>query len=61
MTMHRAKGSELDDVYIAGWSEGTFPHPDAVSSNLIHEERQLGYGKLIVHLEIVVTSDLCDM
>lgn len=45
MTMHRSKGEEFDDVYLAGWSEGSFPHPDAVSSNLIHEERRLGYGK----------------
>lgn len=45
MTMHRSKGEEFDDVYLSGWSEGSFPHPDAVSSNLIHEERRLGYGK----------------
>ena len=44
MTMHRSKGEEFDDVYLAGWSEGSFPHPDAVSSNLIHDERRLGYG-----------------
>ena len=45
MTMHRSKGEEFDDVYLTGWSEGSFPHPDAVSSNLVHEERRLGYGK----------------
>ena len=45
-TMHRSKGEEFDDVYLAGWTEGEFPHPDAVSSNRVHEERRLAYVAL---------------
>jgi superfamily I DNA/RNA helicase len=43
MTMHRAKGEEFDEVYLPGWSEGEFPHPTAVSSNRVDEERRLAY------------------
>ena len=25
ITMHRAKGNEFDDIYLAGWEEGVFP------------------------------------
>jgi len=46
LTMHRAKGDEFDDVYLAGWNEGIFPHPTSVSSNRIHEERRLAYVAL---------------
>ena len=46
MTMHRSKGEEFDDYYLAGWTEGEFPHPDAVSSNRVHEERRLAYVAL---------------
>lgn len=45
-TMHRSKGEEFDDVYLAGWTEGEFPHPDAISSNRVHEERRLAYVAL---------------
>lgn len=64
MTMHRSKGEEFDDVYLSGWSEGSFPHPDAVSSNLVHEERRLGYGKycllLFPRLRDVVLTNIYD-
>ncbi|KAL7547693.1 hypothetical protein ACHAWF_010974 [Thalassiosira exigua] len=43
MTMHRSKGEEFDDCYLVGWTEGDFPHPEAVSSNRVHEERRLAY------------------
>ena len=43
MTMHRAKGEEFDDVYLPGWTEGVFPHPAAVSTNRVDEERRLAY------------------
>ena len=43
MTMHRAKGEEFDEIYLPGWSEGEFPHPTAVSSNRVDEERRLAY------------------
>lgn len=46
MTMHRAKGEEFDDVYLPGWTEGVFPHPTAVSSNRVDEERRLAYVAL---------------
>ncbi len=46
LTMHRSKGEEFDDVYLAGWTEGEFPHPDAVSANRVHEERRLAYVAL---------------
>jgi ATP-dependent exoDNAse (exonuclease V) beta subunit len=46
MTMHKAKGEEFDDIYLAGWTEGEFPHPDAMSSNRLHEERRLAYVAL---------------
>jgi len=46
ITMHRSKGEEYDDVYLAGWTEEEFPHPDAVSSSRVHEERRLAYVAL---------------
>ena len=46
MTMHKAKGEEFDDIYLHGWTEGVFPHPDATSSNRVHEERRLAYVAL---------------
>ena len=46
MTMHKAKGEEFDDIYLAGWTEGVFPHPEATSSNRVHEERRLAYVAL---------------
>ncbi|EED90035.1 hypothetical protein THAPSDRAFT_263669, partial [Thalassiosira pseudonana CCMP1335] len=46
MTMHRSKGEEFDDIYLVGWSEGEFPHPEAVSSSRVHEERRLAYVAL---------------
>ena len=42
-TMHGSKGEEFDEVYLPGWSEGVFPHPSAVSTNRIEEERRLAY------------------
>ncbi|KAL3800403.1 hypothetical protein ACHAW5_009081 [Stephanodiscus triporus] len=45
-TLHKSKGEEFDDVYLAGWTEGEFPHPDAISSNRVHEERRLAYVAL---------------
>jgi len=56
MTMHRSKGEEFDDVYLANWSEGSFPHPDAVSSNRVHEERRLAYVALTrARQKVVIT------
>jgi len=46
MTMHSAKGREFDDVYLAGWSEGVFPHPSSVSNNRLYEERHIAYVAL---------------
>ena len=43
MTMHQAKGDEFDDVYLANWTEGNFPHPSAVLTNRLHEERRIAY------------------
>ncbi|KAL7541819.1 hypothetical protein ACHAXR_012553, partial [Thalassiosira sp. AJA248-18] len=56
MTMHRSKGEEFDDVYLAGWTEGSFPHPDAVSSNRVHEERRLAYVALTRSRQRVVIT-----
>jgi len=46
MTMHRAKGDEFDDVYLMGWNEGVFPHPNSVKSRRLEEERRLAYVAL---------------
>jgi len=46
ITMHKAKGDEFDDVYLAGWTEGTFPHPSSLSTNRVHEERRIAYVAL---------------
>ena len=55
-TMHRSKGEEFDDVYLAGWTEGEFPHPDAISSNRVHEERRLAYVALTrARQKVVIT------
>lgn len=40
---HGAKGEEYDDVFLPGWTEGVFPHPSAVSSNRVDEERRLAF------------------
>lgn len=56
MTMHKAKGEEFDDIYLAGWTEGEFPHPEATSSNRVHEERRLAYVALTrARQRIVIT------
>ena len=55
MTIHRAKGEEFDDVYLPGWTEGAFPHPTAVSTNRVDEERRLAYvaiSRACHHVEI---------
>ena len=44
LTMHRAKGCEFDDVYLAGWEEGIFPQPN--QENDVDEERRLAYVAL---------------
>jgi DNA helicase-2/ATP-dependent DNA helicase PcrA len=46
LTMHRAKGEEFDDIYLAGWEEGVFPHSASVKHNRIHDERRLAYVAL---------------
>ena len=46
ITMHKAKGDEFDDVYLASWTEGVFPHPLSLSSNRVHEERRIAYVAL---------------
>lgn len=46
ITMHRCKGDEFDDVYLCGWVEGVFPHPSALSSGRLDEERRLAYVAL---------------
>ena len=46
ITMHKAKGDEFDDVYLAGWTEGIFPHPSSLSTNRVHEERRIAYVAL---------------
>ena len=46
ITMHQAKGDEFDDVYLASWTEGNFPHPTSVETNRLHEERRIAYVAL---------------
>ncbi len=46
ITMHQAKGDEFDDVYLASWSEGNFPHPTSLETNRLHEERRIAYVAL---------------
>lgn len=56
MTMHRAKGEEFDDVYLPFWTEGAFPHPTAVSTNRVDEERRLAFVAITrARQQVVVT------
>ncbi|MDR0436261.1 MAG: ATP-binding domain-containing protein, partial [Propionibacteriaceae bacterium] len=44
MTLHAAKGLEYDDVFIAGWEEGLFPHSRSIDQpDELAEERRLAY------------------
>ncbi len=46
MTMHAAKGSEFDIVFLPGWEEGIFPSAkslDEQGTPGLEEERRLGY------------------
>lgn len=46
MTLHAAKGSEFDTVFLPGWEEGLFPHQrtlDEKGLKGLEEERRLAY------------------
>ena len=46
MTMHGAKGLELDVVFLPGWEEGLFPHQKSLEEKgdfALEEERRLAY------------------
>jgi hypothetical protein len=61
MTMHRAKGEEFDDVYLAGWTEGMFPHPTSISANRVDEERRLAYVAITrARQKVVITHSFMD-
>ena len=58
MTMHAAKGLEFENVFLAGWDEGLFPHQKSLEekgNKALEEERRLAYvgitrGKKQVHI-----------
>jgi DNA helicase-2/ATP-dependent DNA helicase PcrA len=43
ITIHRAKGLEFPTVYVPQMNSGKFPHPRAVASGFMEEERRLAY------------------
>jgi DNA helicase-2/ATP-dependent DNA helicase PcrA len=43
MTLHSAKGSEFEAVFLPGWEEGVFPHNLSLQEGNIEEERRLAY------------------
>jgi DNA helicase-2/ATP-dependent DNA helicase PcrA len=43
ITVHQAKGSEFDHVFIAGLQDGNFPNAFAVRNHLLDEEKRLFY------------------
>jgi len=46
MTMHSAKGLEFENVFLAGWDEGLFPHKKSLEekgNKALEEERRLAY------------------
>ena len=46
MTMHAAKGLEFENVFLAGWDEGLFPHQKSLEekgNKALEEERRLAY------------------
>lgn len=43
ITVHQAKGTEFDDVFLAGLQEGTFPGFQAMQSGCLDEEKRLFY------------------
>ena len=46
MTMHSAKGLEFENVFLAGWDEGLFPHQKSLEESgkkALEEERRLAY------------------
>ena len=46
MTLHSAKGTEFDTIFLPGWEEGLFPHQRAMDESGragLEEERRLAY------------------
>tara|TARA_Y100000590_G_C15060219_1_gene766094 strand:- start:13 stop:564 length:552 start_codon:yes stop_codon:yes gene_type:complete len=46
MTIHAAKGLEFENVFLAGWDEGLFPHQKSLEekgNKALEEERRLAY------------------
>lgn len=43
MTLHAAKGSEFDTVFLPAWEEGIFPNKKSIECGGVEEERRLAY------------------
>ena len=57
MTIHAAKGSEFDNVFLPGAEEGIFPNEKSIQDGSIEEERRLAYVALTRARKVVVITN----